>query len=290
MNMRSVARIEKYASSYYSFIKNALSGANEVWARKIITEAWKQVFGTEPTVQQAQLVQAVCRLESSYGRGWKSTEGNAAHNWGAVQLASSKQHLPGFKNQDSLPGTGNVKTQTYVTKFKVYSNDVDGAADVIRICFKQNPQQRFLTKERQLPDWNKPGIPGPGRAELCMQAAEQGDIFAFSRAMYFTGYYGGFGDNFKIRITNHAKGLENHIKTIAAGNNEPQAVFIKSTSALPVTTDQRVIDYFLATYPFLNESGQAIQTGNAEMPNLDMEEIDNEIYRLWHENVSLSEE
>jgi len=54
------------------------------WARPIVVEAFSRVKKRAPTLPELQYAQAVCWLESNYGRGWKGAMASQK-NWGAVQ-------------------------------------------------------------------------------------------------------------------------------------------------------------------------------------------------------------
>lgn len=97
--------------------------ARTKYAAGIVSEAWNQQVGREPS--RFELLYAMCwsRLESSWGAGW----GGAcvgSHNWGAVQ---AKDGQPGCDWHDTYPNG-----QTYEQRFRVYPSDLDGAADFVR--------------------------------------------------------------------------------------------------------------------------------------------------------------
>ncbi len=54
------------------------------WARPIVVEAFARIKQRQPTLPELQYAQAVCWLESSYGKGWKGAMASQK-NWGAVQ-------------------------------------------------------------------------------------------------------------------------------------------------------------------------------------------------------------
>lgn len=210
-----------------------ISGENvHQWARGIIVAAFKQALGREPTIAEAQLAQAVGSIESGYGKGWKGA-GSGSHNWGAVQTKG-----PGFAYQDSTPTAQGQKK--YVTNFKQYASDVDGAADMIRTIFNSKQPQGKLDPVNQLPV--KGALPGPGRGELCLKAAEANDITAFSAAMYYTSYYQGFGFPFTKRIMTHANGLNTQISKISSAIGEAKVVNL-TDNWLPVTSDRVYLEY-----------------------------------------------
>lgn len=110
-----------------------MSAELDRWARTIIVPAFAKATGQDGTIFALQVCQAVARYESSYGRGWDTEEGNAAHNWGSVQCTKAQvaAGVPCFAHHDSFPdGT------KYDTYFRVYDSDVDGAADMIKYIWR----------------------------------------------------------------------------------------------------------------------------------------------------------
>jgi len=214
-------------------------GNTHSWAADVVNEAFQKVMGRAPTPAERQIVMAVSHLESNYGRGWKGS-GAGSHNWGAVQTRNEMN--PQFKYRDSSA------EGSYVIGFKVYRDDVAGAADVVRLLFKSNRKQ-------QMPDENRAQrtlggeIEGPSRGELIEQAAQQGDTTAFSRAMWYTTYFEGRSPDFVQNIKSHAKGIQARIDKIAAALGEAPAWSIKSDNYLPVTNDREAIDKILEINP-----------------------------------------
>ena len=213
-----------------------MQGSNiHAWAANIVNQAFQQVMGRAPTPAERQIVMAVSSLESGYGRGWgkgKSNAGQGSHNWGAVQTRSKT--APQFQHGDSSA------EGSYTVGFKVYPDDVAGAADVVRHLFKSGrKQQKPSAKHKQRAQGGE--ISGPGRGELIQAAAEQGDTTAFSRAMWYTSYFEGTQPDFVKNIQNHANGIQSKVNKIAAALGETPAWSIKTQNYLPVTTDQSVI-------------------------------------------------
>jgi hypothetical protein len=209
------------------------------WAAGIVTKAFQQVMGRAPTPAERQIVMAVSDLESNYGKGWggkmnshwltgKSSGGRGSHNWGAIQTRSKENS---FRHQDSsIQGK-------YVTNFKIYPDDIAGAADVIKNLFKANGKQRIPDPKNS----NRaigPSVNGPGRAELIQAAAQTGDIDAFSRAMWFTNYFEGTAPNYEDRIRAHAKRIQQSIDSITSALGEPSAWSHQSPNVFsPVTNN-----------------------------------------------------
>jgi hypothetical protein len=225
-------------------IKSLAQSSNKyVWARGIVEEAFKSVFGRSPTEAEAQIVMAVGVIESNFGKGWRAGKGAGSHNWGAVQTRSKT--APHFTHQDSSPTTGGG-SKKYVARFKVYPDDVAGAADVVRLLFKSKMKQRMPDKQQRA---RGKDLPGPTRGELISAAAQNGDITAFSKAMFWTIYYEGFGKTFKNRIQNHAKAIQRAINKIATGTGKTPAWSVKTQDYLPVT-DPKIREELAKKYPF----------------------------------------
>lgn len=137
------------------------SAAEHKWARGVVIQAFTAEVGRAPSTFEAQCIQAVGLLETSYGKGWKPP-GQTSHNWGAVQLTKAQEAagVPGFAYTDSTPDG-----KTYHQAFRAYSDDVAGCRDLVRQMTKQRPAT-----------W------------AAMQANQGTD--AVSQAMFFEHYYG----------------------------------------------------------------------------------------------------
>ena len=220
---------------FASIYKEAAVSANlHRWAAGIATQAFKQVMGRTPTPAERQIVMAVSNLESNYGKGWNKGKGNDSHNWGAIQTSNKK--APSFSHQDSSA------QGKYNTKFKKYPDDISGAADVVRNLFKSNIKQRMPDPNNAYRVWG-PSINGPVRSELIEMAAQQGDINAFSRAMWYTSYYEGNATDFTERMKIYSRAIQKNIDAITSALGEQSAWNQKSPgNFLPVTNDTSVIN------------------------------------------------
>lgn len=251
-------KIHKFAEIY----KEAVSADTHRWAAGIVNQAFHQVMGRYPTPAERQIVMAVSDLESSYGKGWgkgSSTGGKGSHNWGAVQTRDKS--TPSFGHQDSsIEGK-------YNARFKAYSSDVDGAADVVRILFKGTRPQRMPDPSQGNRALGKE-VHGPGRGQLIEQAAQSGDTLDFSRAMWFTGYYEGTAPTYQERIKRHAEGIQNRINQIASALGEAPAWNIKSNHFQP--TGSGVPSKSQNTY---EEPPKPEGMGEVEMPMLPVEQM-----------------
>lgn len=165
---RSSASASASSCSTSSFPPDAPSATptnveSHKWARSIVTAAFKQAIGREPTLAELQYGQAVCWLETRYGKGWKPAM-SGAKNWGAVQCRGSAQVsgqsvLLGGVDADAEPiatGAGDcieyedsfADGTRYKVSFRAYASDVDGAADVMRHVFKLRPRTAQALAEK----------------------------------------------------------------------------------------------------------------------------------------------
>lgn len=218
---------------FASLFKSATRAETHKWAANVVNQAFQRVMGRMPSPAERQIVMAVSDLESNYGKGWKQGKGAGSHNWGAIQTRSKT--APSFFHQDSSA------EGKYITRFKAYPDDVAGAADVVSSLFKNNRKQQKPNPEKGYRTLGGE-IPGPTRGQLIEDAAKQGDTLAFSKAMWYTTYFEGFGKDFTDRIKKHAQGIQNRINSIASALGESPAWSIKSNNYLPVTNDQSILN------------------------------------------------
>lgn len=111
----------------------AISSPNHVEARAIIVQAFQAELARAPSVFEAQMVQAVCLLETGYGH-WKTTCGggcDGSHNWGAIQARAGEPQCP---CSDTRPDGS-----SYTQGFKTYPDDVSGVRDVLRQLYALRP-------------------------------------------------------------------------------------------------------------------------------------------------------
>jgi hypothetical protein len=169
-------------------------------ARILLSEAFRRRFSREPTRPEAQCLQAVALIETGYGEGWKSP-GNGSYNLGAIQAGTSWSGET-FQYTDTRPNADGTSTP-YVTKFRKYPSAIAGAEDLVRVVYQVQPRGRMSRQVTVLP------------------AAASGDSRKFSRALYETGYYEGFGATPEDRINNHHRQIERALKSISAALGEP---------------------------------------------------------------------
>jgi hypothetical protein len=190
-----------------ALLLGAMPDSVHQWAREVMLSAWRNRYGTEPSLAQIQSAQAIALLETSYGRGWPTAEGNAANNWGAVQCPKLPQDgvcpCDGWLHKDSYP-TANGSVE-YAVCFRRYPSPEAGADGVLA---NMSPKARPKT-------W---------------AAMATGDAVALSTAMYDEKYYQGFGATREQRIEGHVKAVERSVAAIAKALNEPIAVARGGTS------------------------------------------------------------
>lgn len=110
---------------------------NDLDAKLLVDEALPEF-----TESERQFLRAVARFETNYSRGWKTPEGRAANNWGAVTDPNCGPLS--FRNQDSRPTEHGQ--ETYVTCFAGYPTPHDGIRGMARVLLKPNVRAA-------LPDW-----------------------------------------------------------------------------------------------------------------------------------------
>jgi len=174
-----------------------MQASSHQWARGVLLNAWRSVFGGEPGLPELQYAQAVAMLESSYGMGWKGA-GVGSNNWGAIQSGHPPCGGNAFLYTDTHPNADGTSTP-YSICFRRYASPEAGAADVLRVLY---------TNKRS----------------VVLDAAQEGNLFNAAKAQHDTGYYEGFGATVQERVQHYADVLERNVKEIAAANNEPVAI------------------------------------------------------------------
>lgn len=176
------------------------------WARNVIIAAFQKVMGRQPTEGEIQATQAVAHLESYYGRGWKG-EGQGSNNWGAIQCVGTCNDSNSFEYKDSNPQQDGTQ-KWYTTRFRKYPTPEAGAADLIKTL--------FLNKTKNY----KEGDNTRTRGDLLLDAANNGDVGAFSTALYETSYYGGTGKDKETRVQRHMQAMNKALDSMskATGN------------------------------------------------------------------------
>lgn len=224
--------------------------ARDVWARGIVKPALESLLGREPSLAELQYGQSVGKIESSYGAGWNKcpctdpsdcdvAAAQASNNWGAVQ---AKAGQPGFSWCDTNPDGSKYKQ-----RFRSYATPQEGAADKLRIMFRNMP------------------------AVAASLASDGATVYRASLAMRRSTYYGGwcpkaisqygqaanrYGDPKGVpaalaceaeAVAQHAKRAKQVIDAIAAANRDPKA--------LPLGTLEDAVSWF--------DARRAAQTPNA---------------------------
>jgi hypothetical protein len=155
-------------------------------ARAFATRALTQRFGGAPSAGEVKALAGIGSLETSYGDGWKG-DGAGSHNIGAIH-ADSSWTGDVFTATDTKPNDDGTST-TYTTRFRAYPTAFDGWLDFVNVAFVQH-----------------------GRSSVRI-AASNNDWPGVSRALYETGYYGGFGKTPAERIQHHVTALERAISS-----------------------------------------------------------------------------
>lgn len=192
--------------------------ASETEARQWAEDGFKSALGRDPTLFEVQMLQAVARLETGYGQGWKAA-GQGSWNMGAVQAGMPPCGPNAFLYEDSHPNPDGTSTK-YSVCFKKYSGPVEGMADVARILYKQ-------------------------------MHIDATTVWDFSTQMYERHYYEGFGSTKEARIANHVKALTSNLKAITTKLGEdmppaggPEAPAPKAPSQ-PPQSPPSALSYFL---------------------------------------------
>ena len=180
---------------------------SHAWARGIVKEAFVKALGRKPSEREIQAVQAIAFLETKYGQAWSGAM-KGSKNWGAVQASKPKIGEGGSyvcpigtaPHGDSDPNIGK-----YVTCFRVYETDVDGAADLIKVMFGRKPA-------------------ATRRGPTIAQALKSGNIDKVSAAMWVNGYYGGVKEAVRDRISDHASAIEGGVKASAKAQGIKPAI------------------------------------------------------------------
>lgn len=166
-------------------------------------------FGRAPSDNEALILHGVARYETGFGRWWKSPEGKASNNLGAIQYKTPKalglvgppypEISPdglGFLYQDTTPKSDGTSRKYYVY-FRRYADLPAGCAALARTVYVIN-----------------------GRS-ICLAAAARGDVYGFSAAMHKTRYYEGWGATVEKRILNHHAAMLGALRAICRDLGKP---------------------------------------------------------------------
>lgn len=108
-------------------------GGEHAVARQVIVAGFQRAVGRQPSTFEAQYLQAIALTETHYGTSW-TAPCDSSHNWGGYQAKPDEESCAW---SDSLPdGT------RYDQPFKVYPDDVAGAADFIALIYNHMPDAR----------------------------------------------------------------------------------------------------------------------------------------------------
>jgi hypothetical protein len=183
-------------------------------ARIMICEGFRKLFGHEPARHVAQLVQCVGIIESGYGQYWRAHVFDqlkakygaepAFPTWGAVTAGKSWTGKT-FSHGDTRPNSDGSDTP-YVTLFRAHDSLGDAAKDLVKQVYLVEP----------------PGY--PPRHKTVLPAANAGDVYGFSFALY--GYYLGRGKTKEERVAGHHKAVVNAMARMckALGEDPPNKI------------------------------------------------------------------
>lgn len=151
------------------------SGTNmDRWASAVLQEAWRRMFGTDPSPKALQAVQAVSRLESFYGWPTPSKFPNwqGHHNWGSIQCVTRIDGRMRSCYQNGVCVKGFLGKDSFI---------VGGKSEPYDICFESRPTnlegaQRFL----EVLIVKRPSV---------AKVIDTGDAYEIALAMRRTGYF-----------------------------------------------------------------------------------------------------
>ncbi len=208
-----LAGIHLLSSEAESFGLGAMGDPDtEQDARDAVIGAWTTRYGTAPTPEAAQAVQAIGAHEGQYGRGWKDhaspltgywTGMEGSYNWGAVQCVNCKP-VEGVCCDgcgywyDSRPTADGQ--QYYEQCFKRYPNAQAGADGILKILD------------------NMP---------LVTAVLDTGDLDEIALQMRRSRYYQGFSTDEATAVDAYAGALEKRAATTAAALGDERAAYRK---------------------------------------------------------------
>jgi peptidoglycan hydrolase-like protein with peptidoglycan-binding domain len=195
-------------------------------ARAHAIAGFQAAFSREPTLSERQCLQAIGRLETSYGYGWKGA-GKGSNNMGAI-TAGYLWNGDTFEHRDSRPATPNDPLEKvkdgqiwYTTKFRAYPTAAAGWEDLARLVYEKRP--------------------------AALESASAGDSYAFSAALYATRYYLGRHQAAAENIAAHHKAVLAAIRAMSAalgevmpgGMSAPMPTLRRGDTGEPVRALQR---------------------------------------------------
>jgi hypothetical protein len=213
------AGTNKTATTACSGIAPIYAAGIDVQARATILAAWALVPGAPvKSPQWLQFAQAICRLESSYGRGWKAdTNMVGSNNWGATQCGADA----------IFPGVIQLKTKTRPALSEIPKDLMPSCKPGCRLSFDTNPDGTYY-----LVCFREFASPELGAADVLkhlfkraavVAAVSSGDATKLSTAMYETKYFTGHGSRAEA-IAAHARATECHAARIAEAVGEPHVI------------------------------------------------------------------
>ena len=197
--------------------------SRDVWARPYVLRALRVVLGRDPYAAEVYALQANTRLESGYGRGWRSPphapDMVGSLNMGAVQCVTHwKQFgtkpkagpMPNLQNHptpsavpgccalavDSTPSPDRKTQLWYTGPYRCYADPAEAFEHVARILLRQR-------------------VIGDGSASVTHRT-----FHAVAERMFDAGYYQGIPGTREEKIADRALGLSRNSNGIAKALNE----------------------------------------------------------------------
>ena len=212
-------------------------------ARQTLIDAFKELYGREPTLAELQYAHAVGWLETSYGQSWKGAM-QGSNNWGAVHCPTNQQS----KNTSLASQFTNLVTTGSATPGCIQYQDSYSDGTKFDVAFKSYPTPKDGAKDLLKHIFTYRGTGG---------ALAGGDIFRASYLMRRQTYYGGHCPNATKQfgsadaksslgspdknagtqacaqeaITAHATLVQSIANDVAAANGDPSVIGLGSYEA-----------------------------------------------------------
>jgi hypothetical protein len=175
--------------------------------RTLLTGAYRDRYGRDPSLGEAQALQAVSLRESRYGEAWED-QGAGSYNLGGIQAGRPPcDPARSFEYTDRRPTSSGASVE-YRACFRRYPSLTAGAADLVNVLFVRHGREKVR------------------------QAAARGDLGGVARQMHATRYYEGQGATVEERIANYAGWIGSGVRTIARSLGEPEALRLRPKATI----------------------------------------------------------
>lgn len=187
------------------------------FGRDAVVEAFRQVVGRDPTLAEAQIIQAQGHLESHYGKAsyTNKTTGEKSgviNNWGAVQAGK-----PPCDPSKSFEATDSGAQGSYTYCYKKYATPVEGAAHMVEHMTHKRPHSWDAMKAGDIDEWSvRMHLWTPPLTKLGPGGKAPGAVQNKDPITQMPGYY-------EQPPGQRAKGIEERIWAIADALGEPVA-------------------------------------------------------------------